>query len=225
MENIIDPAVTPTPAAAPATDPAVTPAPASAPAANPVDPGVAQLQSELAEMQRQLADMTKELDSARAHARQKTSEYRKLQKASLSDPELLEELEREREEERQALEKQQQELVAASEQARREYARKSNLLDIKTELEGLPAEDRSAIAELLVDDDSKTSMSNAKLFRGVLERAMEGAVKAAVKAHLKDNATGIPAAGTAPATPAISRGEAAAKKAMERLTLRSGGKI
>lgn len=217
------PAVTPPAVVTPPADNTADPVPPVAPPAADDqaagdDMGVVD-DSRLAEMETALAAAQAEVESARRHCAQRDNEIRKLKRMNLTDPEALEELEREVEEERERV-------LQEAQEARVEYAIKSNTLDVKNVFleAGITSADCTKLAGYIVCEDSAESTARAKALVSVINKVANGKVKEATAEMLRSNAEEPPHGGDVPAAPTVSRGAAAAQRYIQSHINNIGGK-
>lgn len=189
-------------------------------AAGEVDAGSTEYAEQLAQMQADLQKAKDEVESARRHCQQKDDEMRKLKRKNLTDPDAIEELEREVEEERTRL-------LQEAEATKREYTIKSNMFDVKQTLTeaGVSSADSTKLAGFITGEDADESIARAKAIVSVINKVANGKVKDATNAMLKDNAEEPPNGGSpAAANQTISRGAAAAQRYAETHINNIGGK-
>lgn len=159
----------------------------------------------LEELQAELEAAKAEVESARRHCQQKDNEMRNLKRKNLSDPDAIEALEQELEEERARI---QQEGEARA----RELAIKSNAFDVRQVLSdaGVAGSDSVKLAGFITSDDLAESTARAKAIVSVINKVANSKVKDATNAMLKDNAEEPP--NGAAANQPVSRGALAAQK-------------
>lgn len=152
----------------------------------------------------------KELESARRHCKQRDDELRKAKRRGVTDPQALEEIEREFEAERIKAEKEVEEI-------KREYAVKENTLEVKQILmdAAVSSADSTKLASFITSDDAEESAARAKALVSVINKVANSKIKEATNALLKENAEEPPNGGStgAGATPnKVSPGALAAQR-------------
>lgn len=144
----------------------------------------------IAAMEAEVEKLRQERDSAKRHASQREQEYRKLRKASLTDPELIAEMEAEQAEIEAEAARRDQEFQARQEEMQREFAIKGNRLDVRQSFidVGVSADDSVKLAEWITTEDADESALRAAGIASVIKKAAKAASKQREKAMLADNA-------------------------------------
>lgn len=179
------------------------------------------MNSDLETLQAELEAAKAEVESARRHCQQKDNEMRSLKRKNLSDPEAIEALEQELEQERQRL-------IEEGEAAKREFAIKSNSFDVRQTLSeaGVPGSDSIKLAEMITSDDAAESTARAKAIVSVINKVAKEKVKEATNTLLKDNADAPPNGASSAATEnTVSLGAAAAQRYAKQKANYTGGNI
>lgn len=158
-----------------------------------------------------------EREAARRHCQQKDNEMRALKRKNLSDPDAIEELEQELEQERIRLREE-------TEAAQREFSIKSNAFDVRQVLTeaGVAGSDSVKLAGFITSEDLEESTARAKAIVSVINKVAKDKVKEATNTMLKDNAK-EPPNGSAATETQLSPGAIAAQRYNTLNKNKSGG--